>query len=737
MKKTIIAGIACLLHMSAFAQTQPDSSEIESLNEILISSQRMGGTRGSTTRQIEVIKRAQIDVAQQPTTAEILSQSGKVFVQKSQLGGGSPVLRGFEASRVLLVMDGVRMNNATYRAGHLQDLVTVDPFMLDKMEVFFGSGSTQFGSDALGGVIYMKTRTPEFRDNQFGFAGANATMRYMSASNAKIANVNFTLSGRKIAWLVNLTQSDFGDLRSGQQQNYSGNDTFGWRGYYIDRINGRDTQLKNMDPFKQIGTGYNQTDAFTKLAVQTGGFLHILNLQVSHSSVIHRYDRLTDIRNGALRYATWDYAPQNRNFLSYTLLFPTMGKVSQRVILSTQSTELGRVTRSFKSATEKTQLDKVNMSALNYDLSAAISDKLRILGGLEVVSNKVTSTASNRNVNTDVKTDIKDTRYADGGASTFSAAAYTNVVYTVIPNDFTVEGGLRFTSYSLEANFSSDNILKLPYAKAEISSASPVFNLGISKKMDVDGLFFKASLASGMRSPNVDDMTKLFESAGGNKLIVPNKDLKPEYSRTLDLGLVYNSETWQMEIGGFYTKIKDLLMDQVATYNGADSVLYDGKMTKVYQMANTAVGYATGAYFNAKAKLCNSLYGDVSYTTTYGRYRATENSAWAPLDHVSPDYGRAGIRYVSGDWQAEGFVLFNGWKRAKDYSPSGEDNAQYSPGGKTPSWQTYNLRALWHASKYISASFAVENILDLHYRTFSSGISAPGRNIIVSLKVSL
>jgi hemoglobin/transferrin/lactoferrin receptor protein len=158
-------------------------------------------------------------------------------------------------------------------------------------------------------------------------------------------------------------------------------------------------------------------------------------------------------------------------------------------------------------------------------------------------------------------------------------------------------------------------------------------------------------------------------------------------------------------------------------------------MTAVYQMTNTAGGYVTGAWFGAKVQIVEHLYADVNYTTTYGRYRATENSAWVPLDHIAPDHGRAGLRWVTDEWQLEAYVLFQGWKRAKDYSPSGEDNVQYSDAGKTPSWETYNLRGQWTLNKNVNLGFAIENLLDLRYRVFASGINSAGRNLVGTVKV--
>lgn len=737
MKKSILTVFCAFAFYTVSAQEVQDTSEIETMEEVLISAQRLGLKRAMTSRQIEVITSRQMELAAQPTMAEVLSQGGQVFVQKSQLGGGSPVLRGFEASRVLLVVDGVRMNNAVYRAGHLQDIITVDQFMLDRTEVLFGSGSTQYGSDALGGVIYMKTRDAVFRNARFGLQNLNANVRYMSAGNAWVRNMNASFGGRKMAMILSATYSEFGDLRSGQRRNFSKWDTFGQRNWYATRINVRDTIQRNNDPFVQLGTAYNQADLFGKFAVKTGKLTHVLNAQYSHSGNVPRYDRLTDVNNGKFRFAVWDYRPQIRSFFSYSLMLPENEKFRQRMIISNQMTKVGRAVRRFGQAEELIQTDQVSMTALNYDAGFLINPKLEIQGGGELVYNSVSSEAQTRNINTGETKISRNTRYADGGAATFAAAIFANGIYKVRKEDFVIEGGFRLTYYQLEANYTENNFLNLPYSAARLSNFAPVYNIGLNKKMDMEGLFFKASLASGFRNPNVDDMTKLFESVPGAKLVVPNDNLRAERSRTLDIGISRDHKKYRFELGGYYTKVSRLLIDGQSQINGEDSIDFDGIRTPVFQMLNTAGGYITGFYFAGKAKISGNLYADFNYTSTFGRYRAMENGVWQPIDHVAPDHGRVGLRWATRSWQCEAFMLFNGRKVAREYSPSGEDNPQYAPGRQTPSWQTYNFRASWQVDRRLTGVLAVENIFDLHYRTFSSGTSAPGRNLILSLKVSL
>ncbi|MBP6811064.1 MAG: TonB-dependent receptor plug domain-containing protein, partial [Saprospiraceae bacterium] len=151
MKKKCLLFIFLLMAYWVTAQNAPVDTTLEAvpLNEAVISVTRGSLAKSAVAQQVKTLRRTEIEFANAQSTADLLLGTGQVFVQKSQQGGGSPVLRGFEASRVLLVVDGVRMNNAIYRAGHLQNAITMDNAVLERVEVSFGPASTVYGSDAL------------------------------------------------------------------------------------------------------------------------------------------------------------------------------------------------------------------------------------------------------------------------------------------------------------------------------------------------------------------------------------------------------------------------------------------------------------------------------------------------------------------------------------------------------------------------------------------------------------
>lgn len=292
------------------------------LAEVVVSASRFEERRRDVPEQIDAIKSRDIAFLDQQTTPDLLQNSGALYVQRSQMGGGSPVIRGFEASRVLLVVDGVRLNNAIYRAGHLQDLMTVDQNALERIEVISGPGSVVFGSDALGGVVHLITRKPRLHDKPGIATSGSALLRGSTANQEKTASATVELRGRRIASLTSITASDFGDLRMGSVRDPRHGD-WGLRPFVVRTVAGRDSVHANPDPLVQEPTGYKQLDAMQKLLARTGALTHTLNAQLSTSTDVPRYDRLSEHRVDTAgrhvpAHGQWHYGPQKRVLLAYS-----------------------------------------------------------------------------------------------------------------------------------------------------------------------------------------------------------------------------------------------------------------------------------------------------------------------------------------------------------------------------------------------------------------------------------
>ena len=189
------------------------------LDEFVVTGNRTEEKRSDLPYKIEVIQAKDISFQNPQNTGIMLEQTGQVFVQTSQMGGGSPVLRGFEANKVLLVVDGIRMNNAIYRAGHLQSAITIDPFGLASTEILYGPGSTIYGSDALAGVINFITKDPVLSSTGKTDVHGSILGRFASANLEKTGGINLDFGWKKLGVLLNFSYSDFDDLREGKVRN--------------------------------------------------------------------------------------------------------------------------------------------------------------------------------------------------------------------------------------------------------------------------------------------------------------------------------------------------------------------------------------------------------------------------------------------------------------------------------------------------------------------------------------
>ncbi|MBP6619807.1 MAG: TonB-dependent receptor, partial [Leadbetterella sp.] len=494
---------------------------LRNLEEVVVSANKFELKKKESPNQIELISSKQIAFQNSPNTANLLEQTGNVFVQRSQAGGGSPVLRGFEASRVLIVMDGVRMNNAIFRAGHLQNVLRIDQSMLERAEVIFGPSSVIYGSDALGGVVHFRTKNPEFRTTDF-----RSYLRYATAIGEKTGHVDFNIGKKRLAFLTSFTFSDFGDVVQGSNRSAAYPD-FGKRFFYAERQGNLDVSTKNENLNKQVGSGYSQYDFLQKVSFkQSENVKHTLNFQYSNSSNVPRYDRLTEVRNDLPRFSEWFYGPEKRLFAAYQLELKNTFLYDKAMIsVAFQDIQESRISRNFNNITRKSQFEKVNLYSLNADFQKNI-DMHTLTYGLEAVGNDVNSTAHFTNITTTEERKA-DTRYPDGKNTMNSWAIYV-ADQLKVADAVILHGGLRYAFTDLSAEFIEKAFFPFPFNQIQQKNSSLTGNLGM-----VYTPFAKTKLgligSSGFRSPNIDDLAKVFDSVAGS-LIVPNPNIKPEYS---------------------------------------------------------------------------------------------------------------------------------------------------------------------------------------------------------------
>jgi hemoglobin/transferrin/lactoferrin receptor protein len=732
----IKTGALCIaLGMAVICYGQ-DTLLDKKLDEVLIYSNKFAEQKKNIVQKIEVVSAQRIAQLNAQNTGDLLINTGNVFVQKSQQGGSSPVIRGFEASRVLLVVDGIRMNNAIYRAGHLQNIITVDQNMLERVEVLYGPASTIYGSDALGGVVHMRTKAPKLSLTGKTLYTGSAFARYSSANNEKTGHVDLNIGGRKFAWLQSYNYSDFHDLRMGN--NYPDKyPDFGRRSQYITAINGIDSIVNNTDDRIQRFSGYRQWDITQKLLFQQNEKInHQLNVQYSNSGNVPRFDRLQDVRNGNLRYAEWYYGPQKRELAAYELNVSDVGFLNElKAILSYQHIEESRHQREYRRYDKlDNRIEKLNVAAFTID-GRKLWQNNELTIGVDGQLNDVKSTAFRKNIVTGAETAL-DSRYPNGNNNMNYFGAYAQHLLKFGKGKFVLNDGIRFQTIQLHSTIADNSFFNFPFKEIKQNSFAVTGNVGLIY-MPSDQLRINGGFATGFRAPNIDDLARIFESNTASKqLIVPNPDIKPEYTYNVDLGITHTIvNKVRFEVGGFYTWFRNAIALAPFRLNGQDSIDYNGSQSKVFANQNVNRAFLYGFNASATAEITSQLklFSTINYT--FGRLQPGKAEE-VPLDHIPPVYGKTSLSYTHTRFTAEAYALYNSWKKIKDYNPSGEDNAQYATVDGTPSWMTLNFKSSIGFSKNLMLQAGVENILDRNYRYFASGFSAPGRNFIIALRNS-
>ncbi|MFN6091211.1 MAG: TonB-dependent receptor plug domain-containing protein [Bacteroidota bacterium] len=684
------------------------------------------------SQEVNVINRDIIETFNPTNSADLLSKQG-LQVQMSQQGGGSPTLRGFEASRILLVIDGVRMNNLIYRAGHLQDIIKTDVNLLDRVEILYGPSSTIYGSDALGGVIHLRTKKPMFSSSTKKDTHVSFLSKYSSANNGITNHVDFNFGSNKFALLTSVSFNQFGDLQGGKNRNPFYDSNYGERPYYIATNNGIDSIIKNDNRFLQVGTAYNQVDFIQKVSFKQDIYTtHDFNFQYSTTNNVLRYDRLTDVNStGSLKFAEWYYGPQTRLMAAYTLNNYNNNRFMQNFHLniSYQSLQESRHNRSYKSEILNNRIENVNV--IGYDIYAQHeSEKSKLLLGFDGQLNSLKSTANAFNIINGIRSPL-DTRYPDGDNLMNNFGLYVSHSYK-LSRKTNISEGARLGYSALRSTLVDTALLfNLPYTSIE--QTTPVYSVsfGIIHRPSISNKL-SFTIATGFRVPNVDDLSKIFGSSEGN-VIVPNKELKPEQTINYEIGYTqfFGSKT-SLENYVYYTSIKDIAVVDKFTFNGQDSIVYDGSLSQVLANQNKNKGFIYGASSNITTDLNDYFNLQCGFNYTYGRLKT--DSVDSPLDHIPPFIARLALSYKKDKVKALFYSNYNAAKKLKDYFLNGEDNEQYATPDGMPAWITLNISASYKIQRNIDFNFIVENILDTQYRVFASGMNAAGRNFILSLR---
>ena len=638
------------------------------------------------------------------STAELLTDNSGITLQESQPGGGSPNFRGMEANRLLLVVDGITLNNAIYRSGHLQNSSSINPFFVKNINILSGPASVAYGNGALGGALHFNTISNQQNENNIII-----NQQYETSSDGYIFNCLLNYSNENISNTSGVSLKSFGNLKMGKNRlhNYT---KWGNEDFIINNNN-------------QLYTDYEQIDLMHKTVFNINNKNSLLiNYQYSTTLNIYRFDKMNDSNDfGEPKYEEWYYGPQKRIFHAISWKNIAYKKLYNEFKITLGYQKLGE-SRHHKKAEEtllSNRYENVNVYDFLIDFDKTLSN-ISILYGIGIRYQNVLSTADLSNAKNEKF--YNQTRYPNEGSIVNNYFAYSQIKIPLVSKLNLLLGG-RVNKNRLIANFDNSNFI---FSEIQNSNRSIIKSCLLDWEIN-NYTEIKASYYSGFRNPNIDDIGKVF-SKNDRDVVVPNKNLQPEYSDNFEfiLNIQYPKLEMQMQI--FNTKLNNAISRVYSELEGLDSIMYDNELMRVQMNKNIESANIQGVSLFIQNNLSDKLNIISNFNYLKGR-----SSTQSPIAHIPPFNASITINYLYKKSTLNFYTKYNACKKIAEYDIAGIDNLDEATEDGNPMWYTFNLYYSYKINESLNFAFCIENILDVHYKRFASGISASGRNLILSL----
>jgi outer membrane receptor protein involved in Fe transport len=610
------------------------------------------------------------------STPEALMESAGVWMQKTNHGGGSPFIRGLVGNQVLVLVDGIRLNNTTFRYGPNQYLNTIDPSQIERIEILRGSGSVLYGSDALGGVINIVTKQPNFSNDGIHFI-SNLYLKYMSSNMEKSGRIELGFSSSRMAVLGGFSMKDFGDLKAGG------------------------------DLGTESPSGYSEINGDLKAVVRLSSKqLLTMSYQNVNQYDIPRFDQVT--QRGYLKYS---FDPQTRQmaYLKFESFLSSKWVDSFGITTSWQQSTEGRIKEKRGERIRTTEEDDVDVYGLSFKLHSKPLKIWTMSYGVDYYYDKVHSWR--RDLDLESNTVVEKRGLYPDGATAKSLAVFINNL--IVFKKLSINFGGRFNHYSLSAVDETFNNLRIS-PEAWVSSASFMYSIHQDHKLTT-------SVSQGFRAPNINDMSSLGGFDYG--IEVPGVNLSPE--KTMNFEFVYKSRMNHaaLSLAVYRTNLFDLIDRVQSTFNG--SAYYENQ--RVYQKQNIDKAYIQGLEAEFELVISPQLVVFNHIIYTIGQKLSTEE----PMRRIPPLNGQVGLRWSDekGVW-GEARLLFAG---KQDRLSQGDIDDHRIPEGGTPGWITVNIRGGYSFGSSLDLTMGLQNLFNKAYRMHGSGVDAYGRSFWIGM----
>lgn len=673
------------------------------LDDVVVTATRGMALAHEVPQMVNVLDARDLRHKSLPQAPEMLRQAAGVVVQKTSQGGGSPIVRGLKANKLLFLVDGIRLNNATYRGGNIQYLNTVDSELLERIEVVHGPSSVLYGSDALGGTINVVTRSPSFRTGQGSVFTGAWRGGFATADGTRFTGLSLDVSQRR--WAASFTGSfkSFGDVTRG-----------GNGGATLMRRLANDSRTQRVLRKTQAPNGYDAYAFGVKLRVKLGDSGEVVAAyQLDRQLGVPRYD-VVEVRQDSIR----KFDPQERDllYLRYRRSGQNTWFNRVEVTLSLHRQFERRIRQKFGSVTRTTDDIRTISPGLQLQFDKVVG-RHHFTYGTELYLDQVATQSSARNTTTGARS-RRAPVFPDG--STFLSFGLFLQDAVELGTRWRLYAGGRFSAFRLRAPFAAQPGEPFDFGVVVQNNTALTGSLGMQYHL-TEHLSLVGNLAQGFRTPNLDDVSKVGVGKGSRLFDVPNPEARPEKSLSVDAGVKLSGARLQLNLVGFYSHLSDLLIRQPTTVNGQTFVVEEGDTLLLVHRANVARASTAGFALDVQAEISDHWLAGGNLSYTYGENRTDSE----PLTGIPPLTGRVELRWQRPSAWAEVSARF----AASQTRLSSEDKQDLRiPEGGTPGWWSLDLQAGVQVAGPVTLKAYVTNLLDRNYREHLSGFNAPGRN---------
>lgn len=651
--------------------------------------------------------------------------------------GGFSILQGLEVNNVLLSIDGIRLNDEIQKNGKIESLLNFNNTMTQSVRKVYGTGFTIYSPHAIGGVINYFTKYPAVSSDYSFHEKIELNSKYQSVSNSFINNVNINFITPSFTSFSSLSYGKFGDITMGKNRDYlsAADSVYGLNNYYVDHTNTGDTIIKNNNPYKQLGTNYDQIYFLQKFRYRIDNYANIiLNFHYVNTSEVGIYSGLTEININHLRFAECQFGPQNKFIGNINFIYDRKTRFFDLFSLNASYIKYDeyRLTRKYKNPVALHQIENLSVVKLTSDF-VKIKNTSRIAFGISYDYNNLNTKAFFYNINTD-STWQGMTRYPTNGSFSQNGALYFNFKSMKIANfffNFGVRTDLRYT----HADFNNNSPqLPLPFTEINQLEFAPVASANI-ETTPVTWLYIKIIISASKQIPIISDFGRVMVK--DYIVNIPTNKLKPEKNYSAKFGTtIFAAEKLKIYGSALLTFANDAIISAATNLNENDSLYFGTDRYKIATKTNIKLAYiyggSLGFYFNYNPTYSNKIYLKFNASVNYAKGINLTNDL--PLPNIYPFFGNAYTTLNIYNFEIKLTTIFNGHKPLEELSQVGEDYIEKAASTGFPAWQIYNTKITFKKENKLELSCGIDNIFDKFYRHYKSAIAAPGRNFVFSVK---